>query len=54
MHGNDCLVAKVWWTCHLMRNQSIITDLFQGQYRSQLQCPNCQYKSTIFDEYTTI
>ena len=33
--ANDC------WNIHKARNDSIIVDLFQGQYKSTLVCPEC-------------
>ena len=54
MQGNDLLVSKVWWTVYLMRNQSIIVDLFSGQYRSTLNCPKCKYSKITFDSFTSV
>lgn len=34
--ANDC------WKLHKARNDSVIVDLFQGQYKSTLVCPECQ------------
>lgn len=39
--GADLLVSKFYLTMHLQRNQSIINDLFMGQYRNCLRCPEC-------------
>jgi hypothetical protein len=36
----DDEVATETWANHLKRNNSIITDLFQGQFKSRLTCPN--------------
>ena len=35
-------LAKESWKGYLLRNDSVIVDLFQGQYRSTLVCPECQ------------
>lgn len=35
-------LAKASWDGYLKRNDSVIVDLFQGQYRSTLVCPECQ------------
>ncbi|XP_012074283.1 ubiquitin carboxyl-terminal hydrolase 8 isoform X2 [Jatropha curcas] len=47
----DKEVADEYWKNHLARNDSIIVDLFQGQYRSTLVCPNCKKKSVTFDPF---
>ena len=35
-------LAKDSWEGYMKRNDSVIVDLFQGQYRSTLVCPECQ------------
>jgi ubiquitin carboxyl-terminal hydrolase 4/11/15 len=35
-------LARASWDGYLQRNDSVIVDLFQGQYRSTLVCPECQ------------
>jgi len=47
----DEIVAKEAWDVHLMRNQSIVVDLFQGQLRSELVCPACNAQSITFDPF---
>ncbi|XP_044498409.1 ubiquitin carboxyl-terminal hydrolase 8-like isoform X3 [Mangifera indica] len=42
-------VAEEYWRNHRARNDSIIVDLCQGQYRSMLVCPNCKKVSVTFD-----
>jgi len=39
-------LAKESWDGYLLRNDSVIVDLFQGQYQSTLVCPECK-KVTI-------
>lgn len=34
-------LAKKSWDGYLLRNDSVIVDLFQGQYQSTLVCPEC-------------
>ena len=41
-------LAKSSWEGYMKRNDSVIVDLFQGQYRSTLVCPTCE-KVTIVD-----
>ena len=36
------LLAKDSWEGYMKRNDSVIVDLFQGQYQSTLTCPECQ------------
>ena len=31
-------VSKIWWDKHLKRENSIIVDLFHGQFKSTLSC----------------
>ena len=35
-------LAKKSWEGYMLRNDSVIVDLFQGQYKSTLVCPDCQ------------
>lgn len=44
-------VAEEYWQNHLARNDSIIVDLCQGQYRSTLVCPACNKLSVTFDPF---
>ncbi|EPQ56354.1 UCH-domain-containing protein [Gloeophyllum trabeum ATCC 11539] len=44
-------LAKKSWEGYLLRNDSVIVDLFQGQYRSTLVCPECQKVSITFDPF---
>lgn len=34
-------LANISWDLYKRRNDSVIVDLFQGQYRSRLVCPEC-------------
>lgn len=40
-------LAKSSWDGYMKRNDSVIVDLFQGQYKSTLVCPTCQKVSVI-------
>ncbi|GMP91746.1 hypothetical protein CsSME_00042298 [Camellia sinensis var. sinensis] len=44
-------VADEYWKNHLARNDSIIVDVCQGQYRSTLVCPVCRKVSVTFDPF---
>lgn len=35
-------LAQKSWEGYISRNDSVIVDLFQGQYKSTLVCPDCQ------------
>lgn len=48
----DAEVARDAWEVHLKRNQSIITDLMQGQLKSKLVCPVCHKVSITFDPFS--
>ena len=50
----DLECAKRFWDCNLRRNDSIITDLFCGQYKSTITCPNCGNINITFDPFDTI
>ncbi|KAH8108335.1 UCH-domain-containing protein [Phellopilus nigrolimitatus] len=45
------MLAKESWDGYMKRNDSVIVDLFQGQYRSTLVCPECQKISITFDPF---
>ncbi|KAF9200683.1 CSN-associated deubiquitinating enzyme Ubp12 [Haplosporangium sp. Z 27] len=47
----DDEVASDCWNIHKARNDSIIVDLFQGQYKSTLVCPKCSKVSVTFDPF---
>ncbi|GMM54949.1 putative ubiquitin-specific protease [Maudiozyma humilis] len=42
------------WEKHLQRNDSVITDLFVGLYKSTLECPECNNVSVTFDPYNDL
>ncbi|XP_047960146.1 ubiquitin carboxyl-terminal hydrolase 8-like isoform X1 [Salvia hispanica] len=48
---SDEEVADEYWENHLSRNDSVIVDLCQGQYRSSLVCPVCKKLSVTFDPF---
>ena len=51
---NDVDCAKRFWECNLKRNDSIITDLFCGQYKSTITCPKCGFINITFDPFNTV
>lgn len=44
-------VADEYWRYHKARNDSIIVDVCQGQYKSTLVCPVCNKISITFDPF---
>ncbi|XP_071723308.1 ubiquitin carboxyl-terminal hydrolase 5-like [Rutidosis leptorrhynchoides] len=47
----DEQVADEYWANHIARNDSIIVDVCQGQYKSTLVCPVCEKISVTFDPF---
>ncbi|KAJ2156060.1 hypothetical protein GGF46_005435 [Coemansia sp. RSA 552] len=47
----DAEVANEQWDIYKRRNDSVVVDLFQGQYRSTLVCPVCSNVSVTFDPF---
>ncbi|KAK3792374.1 hypothetical protein RRG08_045918 [Elysia crispata] len=48
----DRVVAREAWENHLLRNQSIVVDLFHGILKSQVRCKECEHVSVRFDPYS--
>lgn len=44
-------VAVEAWKAYLLRNRSVIVDIFQGQLRNILSCLACGYQSFTFDPF---
>ncbi|XP_023770478.1 ubiquitin carboxyl-terminal hydrolase 9 [Lactuca sativa] len=44
-------VANEFWSYHKARNDSIVVDVCQGQYKSTLVCPVCDKISITFDPF---
>ncbi|KAG2011841.1 ubiquitin-specific protease [Coprinopsis cinerea AmutBmut pab1-1] len=52
--GGDAELVKLAaksWEGYMLRNDSVIVDLFQGQYQSTLVCPECEKISITFDPF---
>ena len=47
-------LAEDTWKMHLLRNDSIVTDLFVALYESTLECPECRNVSITFDPYNDL
>lgn len=50
----DEAIAKLWWETHLLRNNSIIVEWFQGQLKSTVLCPACKKVSLTFEPFMTL
>ncbi|PWY74367.1 UCH-domain-containing protein [Aspergillus heteromorphus CBS 117.55] len=46
--------ADTCWDIYKARNDSVITDLFAGMYKSTLVCPECNKVSIIFDPFNNL
>ena len=51
---SDASAAARFWELHVKRNDSIITDLFSGQFKTTITCPNCKWVSKTYDPFTTL
>lgn len=45
------LLADKHWQSHLADNQSILVDLFQGQFKSTVVCSGCQFVSITYEPF---
>ncbi|KAI9220782.1 hypothetical protein BC828DRAFT_336318, partial [Blastocladiella britannica] len=50
----DNEVANEQWDAHRSRNDSIVVDMFQGQYKSRVQCATCSNISVTFDPFMVL
>lgn len=52
----DDLSSKLEWENHLKRNQSIINDLFYGQFKTRIVCPTetCKKISVVFNSFINL
>jgi ubiquitin carboxyl-terminal hydrolase 4/11/15 len=47
-------LAEKSWAIYKARNDSVITDLFAGMYKSTVVCPVCDKVSIIFDPFNNL
>lgn len=47
-------MADRCWDIYKARNDSVITDLFAGMYKSTVVCPTCDKVSIIFDPFNNL
>ena len=50
----DIEASNRWWETHLKRENSIIMDLFSGQYKSTVRCPFCDKISITYDQFSCL
>jgi ubiquitin C-terminal hydrolase len=43
--------SEIWYRYFRDRDNSIITDLFEGQLMSKIECEKCGHKSLTFDNF---
>ena len=48
---SDEQASERWWNSNLSRDNSIIVDLFYGQYKSTVQCPVCSKNNINYDQF---
>jgi hypothetical protein len=46
--------SKRFWDSNIRRNDSIVTDLFCGQFKSTITCPNCNFIYITFEPFYSI
>ena len=51
---NDIEASNRWWKNNLRRDNSIIVDLFYGQYKSTVKCPFCDKVSITYDQFSSL
>ena len=51
---SDLDAAMRFWNLHVKRNDSIITDLFHGLFKSTITCPRCDFKNITYDPFNTL
>jgi ubiquitin carboxyl-terminal hydrolase 4/11 len=56
VHDHDALkgFADKNWEIYKARNDSVVTDLFSGMYKSTVTCPICDKVSIIFDPFNSL
>ena len=48
---NDFEASTRWWDCYKKREDSIIIDLFHGQFKSKITCLDCKKTSITYDPF---
>ena len=50
----DIEASNRWWETHQKRDNSIINDLFSGQYKNTVRCPFCERISITYDQFSCL
>ena len=50
----DIEAAERFWKLHYKRNDSIITDLFHGLFKSTIKCPSCNFDNITYEPFNTL
>ena len=51
---DDLIASKRWWDLHKKREDSIIVDLFNGQFKSETICQKCGKSSITYDPFMSL
>jgi len=51
MRMSDRQMSQEWWSNFTVRNNSLLSSLFAGQFRSLTICPSCRHVSRCFDPF---
>ena len=54
MPGDFTPLAEHAWEVHKIRNRSVVLDLFSGQLKNTLTCPECGHMSVQFNPYSIL
>jgi ubiquitin C-terminal hydrolase len=49
--SSDAQVSSTWWHYYCARNDSVLKELFAGQFRSQVTCGRCGKQSRAYDPF---
>jgi len=47
-------VAQEFWKGIIARNDSVVTDLMYGQFKSKVVCKECEHENSNFDAFLTL
>ena len=54
LQADEKRLANEAWELHKAQNDSIVVDLFHGQFRSQLTCPECHKRYLSFEPFSVL
>lgn len=52
--SDDNIKSELYWERFKLRNNSIITYYFTGQFKMEIECLDCHYKTMKFNEFNSI